>query len=131
MRITVLLYMLLIPAIAAAEVSDKIPSMGFILGQGVVVAAVALVLAWFRWWLAFLGVGVGVLMLSGIWDMWQEPYMGAAILNEQGPQYFVVAIIGALFVLGGAFGGVVLGKRKAPKQALHRTPIWLPPFRRR
>jgi hypothetical protein len=131
MRITVLFYMLLIPTIAAAEVSDKIPSMGFILGQGVVFAAVALVLSWFRWWFAFLGVGVGVLMLSGIWDMWQESYMRTAILNEQGPQYFVVAVVGALLVLGGAFGGVVLGKRKTPNQALHRTPKRLPPFRRR
>lgn len=131
MRITVLLFGLLIPAIAAAEVSDKIPTFGFLLLQGILFGAVALVLAWFRWWLAFLGVGLGAIMLWGTWDLWQEPYMRTAIMNEQGIGYFSAAAASSLLVVGGAIGGLVIGRRKAPNKALHRTPKRLPPFWRR
>lgn len=113
MRITVLLLGLLIPAIATAEVSDKLPSIGFLLGQGVIFGAVALGLAWWHRWLALLGVVLGTLMFWGTWDLWQEPYLRTAILNEQGMDYFVSAAAGALLVVGGALAGSVLATCKA------------------
>ncbi|MEK7884596.1 MULTISPECIES: hypothetical protein [Methyloversatilis] len=131
MRITVLLFGLLIPTLAAAEVSDKIPTIGFLLLQGILFGAAALALAGFRWWLALLGMGLGAIMLWGTWDLWQEPYMRTAILNEQGMVYFFSAAASSLLVAVGALGGLVLGKRKAPNKALHRTPKRLPPFWRR
>lgn len=122
MRITVLLFGLLIPTVAAAEVSDKIPSIGFLLAEGIVFGAAALALAWLHRWLVLLGVALATIMLWGTWDLWQEPYMRTALMNEQGRGYFVSATVSSLLVAGGALGGLVLGKRRRPTRRSDGRP---------
>jgi len=104
--------------LAFAEVSDKIPSIGNLLVQGLAFGVIALGLAWFRWWLGAVGLAVALLMVSGTVDMWQAPYVGGAIRREQGIGYFVGALASALLVLAGSMVGAIVGfRRRSPKKS--------------
>jgi hypothetical protein len=88
------------------------PSIGQLLVQGFLFGAVALSLAWFRWWLGIIGLAFAALMLWGTFDLWGEPHMREAVLIEQGLKYFVISVIGALLVMVGSLTGAVLGYRR-------------------
>lgn len=109
MRIISIASMLLVPAVALAEVSDKLPSIWLLLLQGILFGAISLFMSLFRWWLGFIGIALAMLMISGTYDLWQEPYLRDAITNEQGIKYFTISITGALLVMIGSLNGMILG----------------------
>ena len=93
------------PAVAVAEVSDKIASIPVIWVQGAIIGAIVSFAAWFRWWLAFPAVLFALFLVFGMLDLWADPYMREAILHEHGSVYFVtLASEIALIVIGAAFG---------------------------
>lgn len=107
-----LLLVLVLPISAWAEVSDKVPSIGFLLGQAAVFAAIAFVSARYRWWLALVGLAWGLMMLWGSVDLLSDPFLGQALRQEQGDKYFIFAFAGDIAVVLGALAGGVLGWRR-------------------
>ncbi len=91
---------LLLPTVAAAEVSDKIPSIGFLWLESLAFAGLAVVLARLRWWLPAVLLPVTLVFVAGSLDQMSDPYLGPAIWAEQGWPY-VISLYGssALFVL--------------------------------
>ncbi len=90
---------LLLPSIAIAEVSDKMPSLFLVLGQGLLVAIVLFALSWFRWWLVFVGVLVAAFLFTGTIELWRDTPMREALLREQGLRYFFALAATDLFAL--------------------------------
>ena len=103
---------LLLPAAAMAEVSDKLPSMSQLWAQGAVVSAVLLILIWRNIWFSILGAAAAVLFRVMSYDSLADPFVGPAIITEQGNLY-VFSSYGsvALIVLGSALGCVLNRKR--------------------
>ncbi len=77
----------LVPSIARAEVSDKIPSIGFLWLAALAFAGVALLLARLRWWLPAVLAPVTLVFVVASVDQMRDPYLRAAIWAEQGWPY--------------------------------------------
>jgi hypothetical protein len=92
--------LVLVPSIAQAEVSDKIPSVGFLWLASLAFVGVALLLARLRWWLPAVLVPVTLVFVLALADQMRDPYLRAAIWAEQGWPY-VASVYGscALFVV--------------------------------
>ena len=110
------------PSIALAEVSDKMPTIAYILVQAVGVASVAFFLSWFRWWLVFLGLAACLFFIVGTISLWQEIPMREALLKEQGGEYFWALVIADTTVLAAS----VFGARLSWRQRNAAQPI-IPP----
>ena len=117
------LILLVLPTVALAEVSDKMPSIIHITLQGIAIAAVIFILGWFRWWLGALLLPIFVLSVVGTIALWNEVGMREALLNEQGWSYFG-ALVFEDFIIGLAtVVGAVLGyRRRSPNKAPQPTP---------
>jgi len=101
----IFLVLLALPAPALAEVSDKMatqPSLWF--SGGLVGVLLVLGIRWSKW-VNFIGVPLAVLFFYFAWNTLRQPYIGPAIIKEQGTPY-ILALYGsaALVALG-----VVLG----------------------
>jgi hypothetical protein len=107
-----LLVLLTSPSVVLAEVSDKMLPIPLVVTQGVAFATVALALAWYRWWLAVLGIGFGLLMVIGTVELWREVHMREALIHEQGVRYFVALAAGDLLVVIASVVGAVVGRRR-------------------
>lgn len=107
-----LLLVFVLPIAAWAEVSDKVPSIGFLLGQAAIFTVIAFVAARYRWWLALVGLAWGLMMLWGSFDLLSDPFLGPALRQEQGDRYFMFAFAGDIAVVLGALAGGVLGWRR-------------------
>jgi hypothetical protein len=120
MRTIVLALLLVMPGLAAAEVSDKMPTIPAILIQGAVVGTVLFALCRFRWWFVALGIPIAVWFVAGTVALWLEAPMRQALLQEQGGIYFISAAIADVLVVAGTVGGALLGwrRRHAAQQRL-------------
>jgi len=89
------------PLLVFAEVSDKVPSIQQLWLQGIMVALVLSILVRFSYW--FFIVAALIVIFFGItsYETIADPYVGPAILKEQGTAY-VVALFGSvvLMILG-------------------------------
>jgi type VI protein secretion system component VasK len=113
MRSRALAVILLLPNLAIAEVSDKMPSLFAVLGQGLLVAALLFSLSWFRWWFVVVGALVTVFLITGTIELWREAAMRDALLHEQGLRYFVALAATDLLALLATAAGAVLAWRKS------------------
>jgi hypothetical protein len=112
MRTIVLALLLVMPGLAAAEVSDKMPTISAILIQGSVVGAVLFALCRFRWWFVALGVPIALWFAAGTVALWLEAPMREALLHEQGAVYFFSAAMADVLIVVGTVAGALLGRRR-------------------
>ena len=103
----------IVPSISFAEVSDKLHSQPELWLQGFGVGVVMLILCTYRPFLLIL-IWAPVVSLFG-WathELFADPYVGPAILQEQGMIYQVISYVSVLLVIAGGIIGFVLGLRK-------------------
>ncbi len=109
MRAVLAVMLLALPGLAAAEVSDKMPSIPAVLLQGAIVGTVLFVLCRYRWWLVALGALTALLFVTGTVDLWQDLPLRQALLHEQGASYFLALSIADALVIFGTLAGACLG----------------------
>lgn len=114
-----------VPSPAFAEVSDKVSSIPEHWILALPVAAIMLVASRWRWWLALpLALPLVVLIWAGL-ELPSEPYIGPALLQEQGWLYFA-SLWGSDLVMAAGFGvGAWLGWRRRLRAG---TPLSNPPL---
>lgn len=117
------LILLLIPSVAIAEVSDKMPSISNIVLQGSIIAVFIFFAGRFRWWLGILLSPVFILFVVGTISLWNEEGMREALLKEQGWVYFGALTFQSLIIGVATLFGAILGyKRRAHNKALNSQP---------
>ena len=108
----------LAPRAAWAEVSDKIPPIGFLWIGALAFAGLALALARLRWWLPALLLPVTLFLVIGSLDLMRDPYVAPAIWAEPGWPYVTSLYDSlALFILVQAaafWGGRVWHRGQVP-----------------
>jgi hypothetical protein len=110
------------PATAIAEVSDKAASIPDHWIVAVPVAILVFLIARFRWWLAIPIAVVPAIFLSGSFDMTADPHIGGGLWQEQGLPYFLSLWSSDLFVVVALGAGAFRGWRRRRS----RTPPSLP-----
>ena len=101
---------------AYAEVSDKMSTIPDLWLQGFVVGFVLLILI--RWSIYFSILGILVTLFFGVvsYETFFDPFVGPAILKEQGAPY-VISSYGSTFVIFlGLIGGIYLNRVKRKKR---------------
>ena len=81
------LAVMLFPASAFAEVSDKMPSITRIWIEGAIVGVIGFFLARYRIWAGLIFGLVTFFFCIGTYDLTSDPYVGPAIIAEQGKPY--------------------------------------------
>lgn len=95
----------LTPALALAEVSDKVETTVTIWTAGVVAALVCLAAGYFRRWLLLPLAAVPFAWFVALYFELNSTDIGPALMAEQGIGYFIQAYLaGAVFLLGCALG---------------------------
>jgi hypothetical protein len=96
------------PAIAVAEISDKVQTAPEIFLVGVGFAIVAYVLGTWRWWLsAVAGLLLAAILLVGCTDLFGANGLREALWNEMSSQYFATVVAAAgLVIVAGAWGSI-------------------------
>lgn len=95
------------PISAIAGISDKMPSQNWMLGEGVVVGALALTLGLWRPWLALLPAAWGVLGFLSAWHNAHDPGFVEAVRAELGTSYTPIAYATALIPM--LIAAIVIG----------------------
>jgi hypothetical protein len=108
----ILLFLVLVPVSAWAEVSDKIPSIFQMWVQGIIFGVICFYLASKKWWLAIVGVGLSIILFAGVYDMEADKYMRQAVINEQGETYLIYGYLSSFVVLLLAVLGIIYGYKK-------------------
>ena len=96
---------------AYAEVSDKIPTYSDLWVWGLALNGLAIGLSSWRWWCGLLVLPISALWAVGVLDMLHDPFVGPAILREQGRSYLHACYVSTLLVLSGPPLIAVLAKR--------------------
>jgi hypothetical protein len=111
-RFVALLLLTAVAFPAAAEVSDKIPSHAALWGVCSVVGVLSLAAGAFRPWLGIFGIAYALLVLMVSHADLTDPYVGPAILVEQGQSYALSAYgsPALTFVLSAI--GIMVGLRR-------------------
>ena len=118
-----LLFLLFVPSVAFAEVSDKMPSITEIIIKGIVIAVVVFFAGRFKWWLGVLLLPITVLFVVGAISLWNEVGMREALLKEQGWVYFgALGLESFLIGLATVVGAIIGFKKQAPNKALNSQP---------
>ena len=105
--------LLLMPALAYAEVSDKEPSALYIWSVGAMAAAVCFLGTYYRNWLLALLAPLPALWFISLFLEIHSADVSVALYQEQGLLYYVQAYLSlALFVLGGGAGWFLNKRRK-------------------
>jgi hypothetical protein len=117
-----------LPRPALAEVSDKVSSIPEHWIVALPVAAVLLLATCWRWWLALpLALPVVALIWSGV-ELRSEPYIGPALMQEQGWGYFISLWSSDFIMAAGLAAGAFLGWRRRSRTgaALPNKPLQRP-----
>ena len=111
MRGSYLLILLLLPALARAEVMDKEPSLTVVLGVVIAGAVGAFFASRYRpWLLSVVLLAVGV-FFAGLYAELLDPTVGPAICREAGTFYVLMSWFGLFFVIAGAVIGLLVRRR--------------------
>ena len=111
MKLT-LIFLIFLPQPALAEVSDKMTTIPAMWIQGLVVAIVLFLLVRRHIWASGFGVLVVVFFAYASYSTFDDPYIGPAIIKEQGWPY-VTAAYGSTALMGlGLLGGIYLNRRR-------------------
>ena len=104
--------LLLVSEPAFAEVSDKMATMSQLWMQGVIVGSVLLLLIWWSRWFAILGIPVAMFFGLASYSTFSDPYVGPAIINEQGIPYIISSYGSSALIFIGVIVGVLLNRAK-------------------
>lgn len=108
--------LLLSSGLAPAEVSDKAPSVTELWLAPLALCAFALLAGWVRKrWFVFLLSGVCLALAYGTYDLVSDPYIGPALVTEQGSIYIGSAYGNVLVSLLGCAIGILLAFRRRQK----------------
>lgn len=108
----IVLLLSLMPLSVLAEVSDKMASIPFMWVQGVVGAIVLLFLIQRFIWASVFGVLVVTFFTYASYATFADPYIGPAIIQEQGTPY-IIAAYGSVTLMGlGLCTGIYLNRRR-------------------
>jgi len=107
-----LLIFLAFPVAAYAEVSDKMATVAQLWAQGIIVAIVLLLLVRWSTWFSILALMVIALFGFSTYETFTDPYIGQAILNEQGIPYMLSSYGSVALMLVGYLAGILLNLRK-------------------
>jgi hypothetical protein len=102
------LILVLLPLPALAEVSDKVASVPQLWLTGVIAGVVALLAGRYRFTLGVILLPISIFLVFAGLEPVRDPFVGPAIISEQG-QAYAVAAYGSAFVL----------------LALHLAGLWL------
>lgn len=107
---------LLLPACAFAEVSDKMPSITRLWGEGFIVALFGYLSARYRIWTGILFGLFSLFFCFGTYSLLSDPYVGPAIIAEQGNPYLFTVYGSIILMLTSLVAGFLVNlKRKKPK----------------
>ena len=112
MRPIGVIVLLLLSQTAAAEVSDKLPSLEQLWATGALVGAAALVAGSYRPLFGILLYCLALVVAYGAHQTLVDPYVGPAALAEQGDAYWWASYGSSFIMFFGAAIGVGLGLRK-------------------
>lgn len=109
----VAIFMFLVPIDVLAEVSDKMATQLELWITGLISSIVlAVMLRWSKW-LNIIAIPVTALFFYFSYDTLTQPYIGPAIIKEQGNPYIFALYGSAVLVLMGVFIGNLLNKRRS------------------
>ncbi|GGY59375.1 hypothetical protein GCM10011297_34910 [Bacterioplanes sanyensis] len=113
--------LVLLPNSALAEVSDKIASQPSLWVSGALLSSILAVSIRWSSWLNLAGLPLVALLFYSAWNTLNQPYIGPAIIEEQGLPY-VFALYGSAVLTGlGLLLGNYLNKLKR-RNAQQETP---------
>jgi hypothetical protein len=92
------LVVMFFPAPAFAEVSDKMPSITRIWVQGAIVGGIGFLLARYRIWAGLIFGLVTLFFCSSTYGLITDPYVGPAIIAEQGKSY-LFSVYGSIIMM--------------------------------
>lgn len=101
-----LLILLLLPSMAFAEVSDKVPSISFVALEAVVGLIVSFALFQWRVVAGALGAVVCLALAWSTVDIVSDDYLRAALIEEQGLAYLWVSYANAVLLVAGPCVGL-------------------------
>ena len=110
-----------------AEVSDKMASIPQLWVQGIVIAIILFALVRWSVWLSIFAIVVITFFGIATYETLADPYVGPAIMKEQGVPYAVSAYSSVVAMLIGFVGGFMLNRRKLKKWHLTITSNSPPP----
>ena len=111
------LLLVLAPMPALAEVSDKVASIPQLWLTGALAGVVALLASRYRITLGTILLPISMLLVFAGLEPIHDPYVGPAVISEQG-QIYVVAVYGsAIMLLALHFVGLWLGWRRRQRAA--------------
>jgi|GEM_PF-1160479 len=102
---------LLAPAVASAEVSDKIPSIGGFWLTSLLLALATVALSRLRCWAGLILLPLSVILIAGALDVVRDPYVGPAAIREQGSWYPIAAYGSSILLVLGHLVGLWVGRR--------------------
>jgi hypothetical protein len=112
MNRTVPIILLAMPVAAHAEVSDKMATIPQLWMQGIIIAVVLLALVRWSVWFSILAFAVISFFGAATYDTFADPYVGPAILNEQGIPYVASSYGSVLLMFVGWLVGIWFNRRK-------------------
>jgi hypothetical protein len=115
------LVLLLLAHPAAAEVSDKIPSQSSLWLVGAAVGVLAFVAGAWRPLLGFAAGLLALLLARNMHSELMDPFVGPAILSEQGRLYWWAVYGPSGLMVGLAVLGIVVGTRRTRFRTSGRT----------
>ncbi len=100
------------PAVAQAEVSDKIWSVPGMWLFSIIVGAILMAGSYWKWPVVFAALIFSFIMISGIHDMATDKFMYQAVVAEQGRDYFTNGYLSAALLPLLAILGVFARKKR-------------------
>ena len=95
-----------------AEVSDKMASISHLWIQGFVGAIILFVLIRWSIWFSILGVVIVFLFSVISYQTLSDPFVGTAIIKEQGTPYIFATYGSVLLMAVGCLAGLILNRKR-------------------
>lgn len=102
----------LTPAIGFAEVSDKMATISELWLQGLIVGAILFALVRWSHWYSVLAAVVVIFFFIASQKTFTDPYIGPAIMQEQGNRYKVASYGSVCLMLFGILSGLFINRRR-------------------
>jgi len=97
-RIITTVFLILLPSLALAEVSDKVPTISQLWSQGFIIGLIAFMGSIYRIWTGVISGLLALFFSFYISQILTDPFVGSAIINEQGTSY-IIAVWGSIVLM--------------------------------
>lgn len=103
------MFLALLPVVAYAEVSDKLPTIPSLWTHAIILGGLSFLASYIRWWVPLLFLPVSFVFGTGSAAIVTDPHVGPAVIAEQGNIYAVSAFGAAFFIFFGQGLGIWRG----------------------